>query len=231
VRSDHPAECGRSDPDDDADGHVADPCSHLAVFLASVGLEQPRGGGRVGPDRGGSQEPVDQPRTNVTRLDSSRLITDHQHRDWRGDDEILSDPLEQQPARAAFVVIATDDQVGSVMVNVREQRPNGCVAFDDLVLDIDPGAFGSVLDLIERVLEVAVGGVSGLGAVGGRLGMSRRVRNRDGYEFGLVAAGDVDGDIKGTQRDLRAVPGKEDSLKRQRRMGTRDRATIKATSM
>ena len=41
----------------------------------------------------------------------------------------------------------------------------------------------------------------------------------------------IDGDVEGPQRELRAVPGEQDSLEHQRRSGTRDRAMIRAMSM
>ena len=97
--------------------------------------------------------------------------------------------------------------------------------------DVDAGALGAVDHLVEGLGEVPVGGVGGLLAVSGGFGVGGGVGDRDGDELGVVAAGDVDRDVKRAQRDLGAVPCQQDSLKHHLRMGTRDRATIRATSM
>ena len=82
-------------------------------------------------------------------------------------------------------------------------------------LTVDAGALGAVDDIVEGLVEIAVCGVGGLLAVGVGLGVGGRVGDRDGDELGVVAAGDVDGDVERAQRDVRAVPGEQDSLKHQ----------------
>ena len=99
------------------------------------------------------------------------------------------------------------------------------------VLDADAGALGAVRDLLEGARQVAVRGVRGLLAVGARLGVRGGVGDRHGDELGVVAARDVDREVERAQRHRRAVPGEQYSLEHQCRIGTRDRATINATSM
>ena len=138
---------------------------------------------------------------------------------------------QQQTAGAAVVVMAADDEIKPVLVGVVDQCAGGRFAVDDLVADVHAGPGGAVGDLGEGGLQVAVGGVGGLDPVHGGLGVGGGVGDRDGDKLGLVAAGDVDRDIKRAEGEIGTVPGKQDSLEHQRRMGTRDRAMMRAASM
>ena len=96
---------------------------------------------------------------------------------------------------------------------------------------VDAGAIGAVANFVEALLQVSVGGLedSSRSAVG--LGVRGGVGDGDGDQFAVVAAGDVDGDVERAERDRRAVPGEEEALEHQRRMGIRARARIRAMSM
>ena len=118
-----------------------------------------------------------------------------------------------------------------MLVDVVSSAPAGVSPSMISLLDVDAGAVGSVCDLREGLFEVAVGGVDGLAAVGGGLGVGGGVGDGDRDQLGVVAAGDVDRDVEGAQRDLRAVPGEQDSLKHQRKIGISVRARIRATNM
>src|SRR5579875_2903800 len=124
------------------------------------------------------------------------LIVDDQHGHRAGVDQILGDAGEQQSPGASVVVMSAHDQIKAVLVDVVEQSARGGVAIDDLVGDVDAGPSGAIGDLADGGLQVAVRVVGRLGPVGRGFGVGGGGGNRDGDKLGVVAAGDVDGDIE-----------------------------------
>jgi hypothetical protein len=144
--------------------------------------------------------------------------------------EMLGDAGEQQTPSASVVVVTAHDQINAVGVHVVKQG-RGRVAVNDLMGDVDAGAGGSISDVGESGFQVAVCSIGGLAPIRRGFGVGGGVGDRDRHELGVVATRDVDRDVKRAHGEPRAVPGEQDSLEHQRRMGTRDRATMSATSM
>jgi hypothetical protein len=89
------------------------------------------------------------------------------------------------------------------------------VALDHGVPERHADAVGAVADALEALFEVAARCLDRLAPVGLRLGMCRRVRDRDGDDLRLVAAREVDREVERPERRLRSVPGDEDAPEHQ----------------
>ena len=101
----------------------------------------------------------------------SSAVAHDQHRRGAGLDEFLGDTAEQQPSGAAGVVVTADDEIEAMRVRIVAQRLVGGGAVDDLMADVDPRSHCAVGDIVERLLEIAAGGIRRLDPVGGSLGV------------------------------------------------------------
>lgn len=127
--------------------------------------------------------------------------------------------------------MAADNEVEAMLVGIREKCLGWGITLDDLVLDVDAGTVGTVLHRTEGVLEMTVGAIGRLQAVGFGLGVGWGVSNGNGHELASIVTCDIDGDIERTEGDVGSVPGKHNSLKHQCRMGMRARARMSAINM
>jgi hypothetical protein len=109
------------------------------------------------------------------------------------------------------MMMSADDQVEAVLARVLGQRSGWRARLDRPVLDAHAGALGAVPDLSKSRFEIKACRARRVVAVGGGLGVRRRVCDRDREQLGVVAARQIDGRIKSAAAQSASRPRRSGS--------------------